>query len=169
MCIRDSASRVRTWAQAQGIEVAEADDGATQYDDIVVLGGDAALCEQVFGRLANGGIFNLVLGQPLDRPAAVDIGRMHYDHLSVIGTSTADLSAAYQPVRTQLQEGGKTLLLGVAGPMGQMHLMRALALPGKPAKIVATDLFSARMEAVKRRFIPSAAANGCLLYTSRCV
>lgn len=99
------------------------------------------------------GHLNLVLGQPLDRPAAVDIGRMHYDHLGAIGTTTADLSAAYQPVRTQLQEGGKTLLLGVAGPMGQMHLIRTLALPGKPAKIVATDLFSARMAAVKRRFL----------------
>ncbi len=154
------AGQVRAWAEAQGIEVSAADDGATAYDDIVVLGGDAALCEQVFPRLANGGVFNLVLDQPLDRPVAVDIGRMHYDHLAVVGTATADLSAAYQPVRTQLKAGGNTLLLGVAGPMGQMHLMRALALPGKPAKIVATDLFSARMEPVKRRFIPNAAANG---------
>ncbi len=154
------ADQVRAWAQAQGIEVVDADDGVTAYDDIVVLGGDGALCEQVFGRLANGGVFNLVLDQPLDRPVAVDIGRMHYDHLAVVGTATADLSAAYQPVRTQLKAGGNTLLLGVAGPMGQMHLMRALALPGKPAKIVATDLFSARMEPVKRRFIPTAAANG---------
>ena len=64
------------------------DDGETRYDDIVVLGGDAALCEQVFGRLADGGVFNLVLDQPLERPVAVDIGRMHYDHLSVIGTVT---------------------------------------------------------------------------------
>ena len=44
--------------------------------------------------------------------------------------------------------------------MGQMHLMRALSLPGKPGKIVATDLFSARMEAVKRRFTNTAAAAG---------
>ena len=35
----------------------------------------------VFGRLANGGIFNVVLDQPFDRPVSVDIGRMHYDHL----------------------------------------------------------------------------------------
>ena len=154
------AGQVRAWARAQGIEVSDADDGETLYDDIVVLGGDAMLCEQVFGRLAKGGVFNLVLDQPLDRPVAVDIGRMHYDHLSVIGTVTDDLSAAYQPVRTQLKEGGNTLLLGVAGPMGQMHLMRGLSLPGKPAKIVATDLFSARMEAVKRRFSHTAAATG---------
>ena len=110
------AERVRTWAQAQGIEVSAADDGETRYDDIVVLGGDAALCERVFGRLADGGVFNLVLDQPLDRPVAVDIGRMHYDHLSVIGTvisdSSADLSAAYQPIRTQLKKGGNALLLG---------------------------------------------------------
>jgi hypothetical protein len=142
------AGRVRAWAAAHGIEVSDADDGATPYDDIVVLGGDAALCEQAFGRLANGGVFNVVQGQPFDRPVAVDIGRMHYDHLSVVGTTTADLSAAYQPVRTQLQA------------MGQMHLMRALSLPGKPGKIVATDLFSARMEAVKRRFSNQAAAAG---------
>ena len=114
------AGQMRAWAEAQGIEVSDADDGATAYDDIVVLGGDAALCEQVFPRLANGGVFNLVLDQPLDRPVAVDIGRMHYDHLAVVGTATADLSAAYQPVRTQLKAGGNTLLLGVAGPMGQM-------------------------------------------------
>ena len=146
------AESVRSWAHAQGIEVVEGDDGESRYDDIVVLGGDAALCEQVFGRLAHSGSFNLVLGGPLDRPVSVDIGRMHYDNLLVVGTDQLDLSAAYQPVRTQLKEHGVTWVLGAAGPMGQMHFQRALSMPGKPRKIVATNLHAARMAPVRRQF-----------------
>lgn len=151
------AERVRAWAGQNGVEVLAGDDGSARYDDIVVLQGDAGLCEQVFGRLANGGMFNLVLGQPLERPVSVDIGRMHYDHLFVVGTDSADLSAAYQPARTQLKPGGVTWVLGAAGPMGQMHFLRALTMPGKPGKIVATNLHAARMEPVRKQFARQAA------------
>jgi threonine dehydrogenase-like Zn-dependent dehydrogenase len=146
------AAQVRQWGTQTGVEVVDGDDGATRYNDIVVLQGDVALCERVFSRLANGGIFNLVLGQPLDRLVSVDIGRMHYDHLLVVGTDNADLSVAYQPVRTQLKAGGVTWVLGAAGPMGQMHFLRALTMPGKPAKVVATNLHATRMEPVRRQF-----------------
>ncbi|MCB0053066.1 MAG: hypothetical protein KDE24_26385, partial [Caldilinea sp.] len=110
------AEQVRVWAASAGVAVQEGDDGSTRYNDIVVLGGDAALCERVFPRLANGAIFNLVLAKPLERPVAVDIGRMHYDNLLVAGTDSKDLSAAYTPVRTQLKEGGACWILGAAGP-----------------------------------------------------
>ncbi len=154
------AERVRAWAGQNGVEVLAGDDGSARYDDIVVLQGDAGLCEQVFGRLANGGMFNLVLGQPLERPVSVDIGRMHYDHLFVVGTDSDDLSAAYQPARTQLKPGGVTWVLGAAGPMGQMHFLRALTMPGKPGKIVATNLHAARMEPVRKQFARQAAEAG---------
>jgi L-sorbose 1-phosphate reductase len=154
------ADRVRKWAHETGIEVVEGDDGATRYDDIVVLQGDAELAERAFGRLANGGIFNVVLGQPFARPVSVDIGRMHYDHLFVVGTDTADLSVAYQPARTQLKPDGVTWVLGAAGPMGQMHFLRALTMPGKPARIVATNLHTARMEPVRKQFTRQATESG---------
>jgi threonine dehydrogenase-like Zn-dependent dehydrogenase len=162
------AAAVRSWAQGAGVEVAEGDDGTTRYDDIVVLGGDAARCEAVFGRLANGGIFNLVLGQPLARPASVDIGRMHYDNLCVVGTDSRDLSAAYQPVSTQLKPGGLTWVLGAAGPMGQMHFLRALSMPGKPRRIVASNLHAARMAPVRKQFARQAEASHVeIIYLSR--
>lgn len=162
------AAQVRQWSTQSGVEVVEGDDGSTRYDDIVVLQGDAGLCERVFGRLANGGIFNLVLGQPVERPVSVDIGRMHYDHLLVVGTDSADLSVAYQPVRTQLKPGGVTWVLGAAGPMGQMHFLRAMTMPGKPAKIVATNLHASRMQPVRRQFARQAAeANVEIIYLSR--
>lgn len=162
------AEAVRACAHANGVAVQEGDDGTTQYDDIVVLGHDAALCERIFDRLAKGAIFNLVLDQPLEQPVAVDIGRMHYDHLLVVGTETPDLSAAYAPVRTQLRPGGRCWILGAAGPMGQMHLLRALSMPERPAKIVATNLHRARMEPVRKHFARLAAEMGVeLVFLSR--
>ncbi|GIK71679.1 MAG: hypothetical protein BroJett021_06670 [Chloroflexota bacterium] len=154
------AGQVRAWAASAGVVVQEGDDGATKYDDIVVLGHDADLCERVFPRLANGAIFNIVLDQPLPRAVAVDIGRMHYDHLLVVGADASDLSAAYTPVRTQLKPGGRCWILGAAGPMGQMHLLRALSMPGKPAKVVATNLHAARMAPVRKMFEHQAAELG---------
>jgi hypothetical protein len=125
------------------------------------------LIERTFGRLANGGVFNVVIDQPLPRNVSVDIGRMHYDHLLVVGTDRRDLSAAYTPVRTQLKPGGVTWILGAAGPMGQMHLLRALSLPGRPGKIVATNLHARRMEPVRRQLARQAAASGVdLVYFS---
>jgi hypothetical protein len=159
---------MRQWGEQTGVTIVEGDDGSTRYNDIVVLGGDTELCERVFGRLANGGVFNLVLGKPLDRPVAVDIGRIHYDHLLVVGAGDGDLSAAYQPVRTQLKAGGITAMLGAAGPMGQMHLLRGLTMPRKPRKIVATNLHAARMEPVRKQFARQAAATHVeLVYLAR--
>lgn len=161
------AAAVRAWAQQAGVAVVEGDDGASRYDDIVILGHDVELMERAFGRLAHGGIFNVVLDQPLPRHVSVDIGRMHYDHLLVVGTDSGNLAAAYAPVRTQLKPGGVTWILGAAGPMGQMHLLRALALPGRPAKIVATNLHAVRMEPVRRQMSRQAAASGVeLVYFS---
>ncbi|HQY90157.1 alcohol dehydrogenase catalytic domain-containing protein [Caldilinea sp.] len=162
------AAQVRTWAADAGVEIQEGDDGVARYDDIVVLGADAALCERAFPRMANGAILNLVLDRPLERAVAVDIGRMHYDHLLVVGTDTQDLAASYTPVRTQLKAGGRCWILGAAGPMGQMHLLRALSMPGKPAKVVATNLHTVRMKPVRKQFARQAAELGVeIVFLSR--
>ncbi|MBK8046396.1 MAG: alcohol dehydrogenase catalytic domain-containing protein [Anaerolineales bacterium] len=164
----ESAAQVRRWANAAGVEVKNGDDGTMRYDDIVVLQGDADLCERVFGRLANGGIFNLVESAPLPRAVSVDIGRMHYDHLLVVGTDEPDLSVAYTPVRTQLKPGGVTWVLGAAGPMGQMHFLRALSMPDKPRKIIASNLHTTRMKAVQQQFDRQARDAGVeVIYMSR--
>ena len=148
------------WAATAGIAFSTDDDPATRYDDIVLLSHDATLAEALFARLANWGVFAVVTAGAFERPASLDIGRMHYDHLLLVGTASDDISAAYRPVRTQLQPGGKLWLLGAAGPMGQMHLLRAFSLPGGPATIVATNLNSGRMAAVHAQFSKPAAEAG---------
>jgi L-sorbose 1-phosphate reductase len=165
LAVRDEgfAAEVSAWAGQAGIAVQEGDDGRTPCDDIVVLGGDEQDGEDLFARLARDGTFNIVLCGRSARPIAVEARRLHYDHLLVTGTGGSDLSAAYTPVRTQLKAGGAAWILGAAGPMGQMHLLRALSLRGQPRKVVATNLHAARMESVRRQHQHLAAANGVAL------
>jgi D-arabinose 1-dehydrogenase-like Zn-dependent alcohol dehydrogenase len=148
---RNLAGQARAWASSVGAEIISNSDGQT-FDDIVVMSNDPDLIERAFGRLAKGGVFNVVTREPVSRRVQLDIGRLHYDNLAVVGAANDDLSAAYTPIRTQLRPGGLLWVLGAAGPMGQMHLQRALEIAGKPRKIVATNLHLARLSAVAEKF-----------------
>ena len=149
------AARVRSWADGAGIEIGQADDEAC-YDDIVVLGADEELIERASPRLAKGGILNLVAGALLTRPVQVDVGRLHYDHLAIVGTGGVDLSAAYTPIRSRLKANGQLWMLGAGGPMGQMHVQRAIEMPEGPGKIVATGRRLPRIRKVEEAFAVSA-------------
>ena len=162
----DFAATVRAWAAGAGVDIIE-DDGAMQFDDIVILGHDPDLIERAFARLAKGGIFNVVTATPVPRPVSLDIGRMHYDHLMTVGTISGDVSAAYTPVRTQLKAGGRAWILGAAGPMGQMHVQRALEMDGRPGLMVATNLHHDRMEATEEKLAGLVRSTGAnLVYLS---
>ena len=156
------ASQVRAWAGANGVSILE-DDGEMSFDDIVILDNDPDVIEQAFKRLANGGIFNVVSAEPVERAVSLDIGRMHYDNLMTVGTVSTDLSAAYKPVRTQLKPGGTAWMLGAAGPMGHMHLQRSLEIESKPNKVIANDLNDARMEITANKYAGLAAENDVTL------
>jgi D-arabinose 1-dehydrogenase-like Zn-dependent alcohol dehydrogenase len=148
--------RVRNWAGAANVKVIDDqppnkyDD--IQYDDIVVLSNDAELIERAFARLARGGVFAVITDQKVERRVSLDIGRLHYDNLAIMGATGSDISAAYAPIRTQLLPGGITWILGAGGPMGHMHMQRAIEIEGHPRKIVATNLNRHRMVAVKEKF-----------------
>lgn len=161
------ANTVRRWAQENNVAVME-DDGTRQYDDIVVLDNDPELIERTFARLAKGGLFNVVTGEEVPRCVQLDIGRIHYDELGIVGAIDGDLSSGYRPIRTQLKPGGLTWILGAGGPMGHMHLQRALEIEGSPRKIVATNVHLHRMEAVQEKFAATADENNVdLVYHSQ--
>ncbi len=165
----DFAARVRAWALKAGIEVqrgaANPSSDETSYDDIVVLGKSIGLVERAASRLAKGGILNMATPAPFPRPGQVDIGRLHYDHLMFVGTTDPDLSRAYIPVRSQLKPGGILWVLGAAGPMGHMHIQRAIEIPNGPKKIVATNLRQPRILEVEQKFEGLARERGIALRT----
>jgi threonine dehydrogenase-like Zn-dependent dehydrogenase len=154
------AGAITDWATARGIKVLRDDDGQRQYDDIVILGSDPVLIERMFARLARGGTFNIVTDEVVARNVSLDIGRLHYDGLALVGTNKSDLSTAYAPIRTELRPDGVMWALGAAGPMGQMHVQRALEMPDGPRKVVATNLHWPRMAVLHHKMTPVAEQHG---------
>ena len=67
---------------------------------------------------------NLVADAPLDGDVEIDIGRIHYHYTAYVGTTGLDVDAAYGEARNraELRKGGVTVVVGAAGPMGQMHV-----------------------------------------------
>lgn len=136
----------------ESLAQARQEAGPAGFTDIVFLGADPSLYAEVEPLAGKGCQLNLVGDAALQGPAPVDVGRLHYDHLSLTGTTSSDLSQAYQPIRTQLKPGGTALFIGAAGPMGQMHVQRALQADSGPRLIVATDLDPARLNALQTKY-----------------
>lgn len=134
--------------------------GGQGFDDIVLLDPASASAVSAAARLiARRGTFNLVGQRPLDQLADIDVGRIHYDYTAYLGNPGPDIAASYGEVRNrcELKEGGVALFVGAGGPMGQMHVQRALELPGGPTTLIATDVNSARLEILSQFFAPLAA------------
>lgn len=156
------AQSLRAWASAANVTIIE-DQPDAQYDDIVVLSNDPDVIERAFARLARGGLLAVITDERVLRRASLDIGRLHYDNLAIVGATGTDLSAAYTPIRTQLKPGGITWILGAGGPMGHMHLQRAIEIEGHPRKIVATNVHHHRIVAVREKFTAPARNAGIQL------
>ena len=160
------ASWLKHRAQALGVQVADvqdlADPPAKQVDDIVMLGAEADVVEAVSPYLSQFGVVALVAKRPMSRKVAVDIGRVHYNRWVYIGGTDPDISLAYSkvPVRSSLKPGGRAWFVGAGGPMGRMHVQRAIQAADGPATIVCTDVSDLRLTDLSNSFATEAKAKG---------
>lgn len=131
------------------------------YDDILCIGElPAETVEGAAQLLAKGGVLWILRRTPFDRCLNLDIGRIHYDGLWVVGAFGSDLSQVKASLRSELLAGGTCWIVGGGGPMGQMHVQRAVQLGEPPSLIVATDVDAVRLEAVRERYAPTAERQG---------
>jgi threonine dehydrogenase-like Zn-dependent dehydrogenase len=149
---------------ASAIPVATIEDAGTlgPFDDIVMLNPDSAAdVARAAAMLAFRGILNLVADRPLGGRVEIDVGRIHYHYTAYVGTSGLDVAAAYGESRNraELRPRGVTVVVGAAGPMGQMHVERALSLHDGPRLVIAVDLDRDRLEAARRKLEPAATAH----------
>lgn len=128
------------------------------FDDIVVYGRPIPeLTRELTRLLRPGGVFAIQDGNLLGT-IPVDVGSIHYRDHWYTGTPQGD---AYDWKRTtELQPGGIAWFIGAGGPLGQMHLQRALSIPHPPAKIIVTQNGGPRMEDLRRRFAGLAEERG---------
>jgi threonine dehydrogenase-like Zn-dependent dehydrogenase len=135
----------------------------TGFDDIVVLDPRSAEMISSAARLiARRGTFNMVGETALDGLPQTDVGRLHYDYTAYVGNRGPDIAASYGEARNrcELQSHGATVVIGAGGPMGQMHVQRALELPDGPQLIIATEINDIRLRALEERLAPLAEKNG---------
>jgi threonine dehydrogenase-like Zn-dependent dehydrogenase len=162
----DFADWLKTRAEALGVEVIEVRDinaPPVEYvDDIVLLGADADVIEAVSPWLADFGVVVILADKPFARKVAVDIGRVHYNRWVYVGSSDPDIARAYSdvPVRSSLKPGGRTWFVGAGGPMGRMHVQRAIQVADGPSTIVCTDVSDLRLEDLCISFAAEADVKG---------
>jgi len=133
------------------------------FDDIIYFGSDARVIEMLNDRLAARGIMNIVLGgRRIGRPVSVGVGRVHYGMTRWIGTTGTNAAESYGhiPATGELRAGERMLVIGAGGPMGQMHVIRAVCSGTDNLTVVGTDMDDARLEALRRKAAPMAARNG---------
>jgi len=170
--VPDSIKRLASTTQAKVIEKNSVADYETLsneltdgkgFDDIVMLNpASASVVGQVARLIARRGTLNLVGTQPLDGLVQVDFGRLHYDYIAFVGNHSLDISASYGEARNrcELRAGGTAVFVGAGGPMGQMHVQRALELPDGPKTIIATEISDERLQTLIDMFSPLAEKQG---------
>jgi threonine dehydrogenase-like Zn-dependent dehydrogenase len=89
------------------------------------------------------------LAPELDLP--VDVGRVHYRALRIVGSTGGGVYAAYADnPRQTLKPGGKAWFVGGAGPMGTMHVIKAIMDEQGPATVLVTDMSEERLANLAR-------------------
>ena len=159
-------SWLRSRAAALGVEVVEVPELVNMplefVDDIVILGANPDIVEQVSPRLNLFGVLAIMAQEPMPRKVNVDIGRIHYHRWLYVGSTGLDIAKAYSdhPVEANLKPGGKALFIGAGGPMGRMHVQRAVDFNQPPATIVCSDVSDMRLGELKAAFAQQAAEKG---------
>jgi len=138
----------------------ELDDAS--FDDIITFGSVPETVERLFGKLAAGGLMNIVqCGGRFDRPVVAPVGRIHYGGIRIIGTtgSSPERAMLGVPVNAEICPGDRINIIGAAGPMGSMHVIRALSEGVEGVSVFAGDLSEERMAALRRLAVPLAEQN----------
>ena len=136
------------------------------FDDIVYFGAGPASVERLQDCLAFRGLINVVTGGArIGRPVAVDIGRVHYDLTRWTGTTGSSATAAYAgiPADGEVRDGDRMVVIGAAGPMGLMHVVRAASGGWKNLSIAGIDIDDSRLAHLERAARPIASSRGVKL------
>ena len=133
-----------TWKTAA--EVGGLKDAA--FDDVVYFGADADTVAALFPKVGVRGLFNIVqCGGKFGRRVVSQIGRVHYGGIRVIGTTGSDPAEAMStiPATAEIRAGDKINIIGAAGPMGTMHVIRDLCQGVPDVTVFAGDLSDERL------------------------
>lgn len=132
------------------------------FDDVILVGAgpdSRETIEAAFEALRRGGILCLLKPGTLPHEVTIDVGKVHYQDLRVVAGNTVQ-EAYTANTRADLLGGGTAHHSGAAGPMGQMHVQRALEVDTPPRLNIVTDLADDRLAYTIDRLVGLAKAKG---------
>jgi threonine dehydrogenase-like Zn-dependent dehydrogenase len=136
--------------------------GDETFDDILYYGADAATLEELFPHLAPAGLIVIVQGgRPFDRQVVAPVGRIHYGGIRIVGTAGHNIMAAFDaiPKTAEICPNDRINIVGAAGPMGSMHVLRVLCQGVGGIEVYASDLNDERLDALRKLAEPVARRN----------
>ena len=156
--------------EKMGIKLSRTDGLAAlpddSFDDIVYFGSDKEAIERLNDKLAAKGIINIALGgQTIGADVSVGVGRTHYGLTRWIGTTGTNASDSYKniPDTGEVRKGDKAIIIGAAGPMGQMHTIRLVCSGVEDLSVVGTDFDDERLASLGQKANAIAADRGVKL------
>ena len=136
------------------------------YDDVIYFGSNPDTVEKLFPKVAAGGLFNIVqCGGKFSRPVVSQVGRVHYGGIRIIGTTGSNPAEAMStiPATAEIRPNDNINIIGAAGPMGTMHVIRDLCQGVPNVTVFAGDLNDERLAALQKIAEPLARQNNVTL------
>jgi L-sorbose 1-phosphate reductase len=131
-------------------------------DDVIYFGSDTETVEKLFAKIAPHGLFNIVLcGGTFAKDVNTPVGRVHYGGIRIIGTvgENPSESMGYIPETGEIRPGDKINVIGAAGPMGLMHVVRNICQGIEGISVYAGDVDDGRLDALSKVVDPLARKN----------
>lgn len=141
-------------------EVASVDAlGDAKFDDIIYFGSTKEVLEKLDPMADKNALINIVQnGGKFGAPVSIGVGRIHYGGIRFCGTTGDSAADGLKsiPATPELRDGDKNLIVGAAGPMGVMNVIRNICQGIKDLEVVATDFSDDRLASLDKKAAPEA-------------
>jgi L-sorbose 1-phosphate reductase len=121
--------------------------------DVVYHGNDPAEVERLFAEVLTNGLLVICQhGKKFGRPVVTPVGRTHYGGIRIVGTTGDNVEDALAsiPATAEIRPYDKINIIGAAGPMGTMHVIRDLCQGVPGVTVYAGDLSDERLANLHR-------------------
>jgi len=135
------------------------------YDDVVYFGFEARVAEALFAKVAPHGLLNIVLcGGKFARDVVTMVGQVHYGGIRIVGTMGIDPaeSMKYIPETGEIRAGDRINVIGAAGPIGTMHVIRNICQQVEGVSVFASDVDENRLAALSKIAEPLSKKNNVM-------
>ncbi|MBU6409349.1 MAG: alcohol dehydrogenase catalytic domain-containing protein [Verrucomicrobia bacterium] len=139
-----------------------------KFDDVIYFGSEPAVVAKLFACVGANGLFVIVQGgKKFGRPVVTPVGRVHYGGIRIIGTAGNNVAEALAaiPATAEIRRNDRINIIGAAGPMGAMHVIRDLCQDVEGVTVFAGDLNDDRLAALRKLSEPLAQKNRLTLQT----